>query len=292
MFYDQTGTLTGLGVRESRQVVFDGSHCNCDVEPHFDDIGRLRTSNEVATLFQDQSSSCLSFLMGDTKGRLQRMKISDDMAKRLSKNRRGSPYRPKKCRRKTDSRTSPRRGARRERGWTSHGDRDSSTATTNFTDLITVLSETEENSYSHHGRVNCITSYKSYLATGGQDKSIVLFQDEKYVDTLFGHKDEITGLSFSQDLTMLASASKDWTLWIWNLKERPVQCTSTFGHTRVTRYVVILLSLSLLHTHTQTHTYSYVTGAFHCASFTPDDMYVMTGCETGVCKMWDVRERT
>ena len=210
--------------------------------------------NSSKTILPEIRKKNLSFLMGDNKGRLHVVEISDEMTERLEKNRPGSPFRPRKSRRKLGARTSPRRGARLERGWTSHGDRDSSTARTDFSKLITVISETEDNSYSHHGRVNCIAYSDEYLATGGQDKSIVLFQGGKYVDTLFGHKDEITGLSFSRDLTMLASCSKDWTLWIWNLKERPVQCVNTFGHTRVT---------------------SYVTGAFHCVSFSPDDMYVV-----------------
>ena len=40
IFFDQTGDLTGLGKTEMKQTVFPSAHCNCDIEPHSDSVGK------------------------------------------------------------------------------------------------------------------------------------------------------------------------------------------------------------------------------------------------------------
>ena len=58
------------------------------------------------------------------------------------------------------------------------------------------------------------------IASGSVDGEIKLWQrDGTLIVTLKGHQDEIRGLSFDPDNPILASASLDSTIILWNLED-------------------------------------------------------------------------
>lgn len=70
-----------------------------------------------------------------------------------------------------------------------------------------------------------------FVATGGQDSRIVLWDAEKLVPlkTFFHHRDAVTGLAWRKGTHQLYSSSKDRTVKIWSMDERAYVDT-LFGH--------------------------------------------------------------
>lgn len=76
----------------------------------------------------------------------------------------------------------------------------------------------------HQGMIRCldISSDEKYLASGGADKNIIVWdiESEKKILTFTEHENWITALKFSPNLekTLLASGDYDGTVKIWNLQ--------------------------------------------------------------------------
>lgn len=70
-----------------------------------------------------------------------------------------------------------------------------------------------------------------FVATGGQDSRIVLWDAEKLMplQTFFHHRDAVTGLAWRKGTHQLYSSSKDRTVKIWSMDERAYVDT-LFGH--------------------------------------------------------------
>ncbi|XP_046853552.1 U3 small nucleolar RNA-interacting protein 2-like isoform X2 [Xenia sp. Carnegie-2017] len=88
----------------------------------------------------------------------------------------------------------------------------------------------------NHGHIGhvfaiAISSDGKFLASGGQDKLIRIWnpEDLTHIHTFKGHREAVTGLAFRHESNQLFSASKDRTVKIWSLDEMTFVDT-LFGH--------------------------------------------------------------
>ena len=85
-----------------------------------------------------------------------------------------------------------------------------------------------------------------YLAAGNRNRNIHLFyQGRTFATTLRGHTDEVTSIAFSQDTTMLASGSKDFTVRLWDV-DTATEIHTCKGHTDNVNYVAINHDASII----------------------------------------------
>ena len=70
----------------------------------------------------------------------------------------------------------------------------------------------------------CFSPDGRYLACGGEDKAIVVWdiEDNKTYQILEGHSMDIYSLDYSPDGAFLASGSGDKTVKIWDLSQKKV----------------------------------------------------------------------
>jgi len=70
-----------------------------------------------------------------------------------------------------------------------------------------------------------------YVATGGQDSRLVLWDAEKLTPlrTFFQHRDAVTGLAWRKGTNQLYSASKDRSVKVWSMDEQ-AYIETLFGH--------------------------------------------------------------
>lgn len=85
--------------------------------------------------------------------------------------------------------------------------------------------------HDNHILALALSSDGKYLASGGRDKVILVWDTEKNVvrDSFKGHKDSVTGLAFRLGSHDLYSGSDDRTLKLWNVDEMSYMDT-LFGH--------------------------------------------------------------
>src|SRR5262245_5210069 len=74
---------------------------------------------------------------------------------------------------------------------------------------------------THVGGVKSLSFFGHFLASGGYNKSIILWNDVlQHKSQLFGHKGYVSALLVTSDMTKLVSASADTTILIWDLKSK------------------------------------------------------------------------
>ncbi|PIK53491.1 putative U3 small nucleolar RNA-interacting protein 2-like [Apostichopus japonicus] len=92
---------------------------------------------------------------------------------------------------------------------------------------------TEDKHKGHTDHVLCmaISSNNKYLATGGKDKIIHIWNPStcELLHTFKGHKDFISGLAFRQGTSLLFSGSHDRSVKLWNVDDFAYMET-LFGH--------------------------------------------------------------
>ncbi|KAI8069023.1 quinon protein alcohol dehydrogenase-like superfamily [Gilbertella persicaria] len=94
----------------------------------------------------------------------------------------------------------------------------------------TILYDTETSRpirswFNHSARVGAITWKSNILTTGSRDQSIYhhdVRSSNAYFCKLSGHTQEICGLKWNKEGTMLASGANDNTLLVWNLHENNI----------------------------------------------------------------------
>ncbi|KAF2669553.1 WD40 repeat-like protein [Microthyrium microscopicum] len=91
----------------------------------------------------------------------------------------------------------------------------------------------KDKSLGHTAPILCIavSSSGKYLATGGADKRLVIWDAEslKPIRVFFQHRDSILGVSFRRNTNTLYTASADRTIKIWSLDEMSY-IETLFGH--------------------------------------------------------------
>ena len=118
---------------------------------------------------------------------------------------------------------------------------------------IVQLSANLDKSFSFSACVNCVRWSNSgqYLASGGDDKLVMIWQLSRYtgsstifggggktnvehwrcVSTLRGHSGDVLDLGWSPNDQYLASSSVDNTIRIWNMMSMPESVAVLKGHT-------------------------------------------------------------
>jgi ribosomal RNA-processing protein 9 len=76
-----------------------------------------------------------------------------------------------------------------------------------------------------------ISSDSQYLATGGKDKSIKIWNanTSEFVYSFEGHRDAVSGVVFQQNTHQLYSASFDRSVKVWDV-DQLVYIETLFGH--------------------------------------------------------------
>jgi WD40 repeat protein len=116
----------------------------------------------------------------------------------------------------------------------------------------------------HAGRIKVllISPYeKRLLSCSSEDVNLTLWnmQAHNEVGRLVGHDDAVVGGSISSDARLVATASRDGTLVIWDLSTQKILA-------------------SLLHPKVVV-----------CCSFACDNNTILSGCQDQICRVWDIK---
>ena len=96
-----------------------------------------------------------------------------------------------------------------------------------------VFGKDSSESKGHSDEILCmaISSDSQYLATGGKDKSIKIWNanTSEFVYSFEGHRDAVSGVVFQQNTHQLYSASFDRSVKVWDV-DQLVYIETLFGH--------------------------------------------------------------
>lgn len=137
-----------------------------------------------------------------------------------------------------------------------------------------------------------------WLATGDRDSRVNLWDAKtgRYLDTLWGHTDQVTRLAFSKDGRRLASAGGDSTARVWETQTGRLLLTLT-GHTKWINDLAFSPDGDRLITGSKDRQaklwqVAMHAGAVDAVAFAPRDGLLATGGIDGTVKVWELGSRT
>lgn len=88
----------------------------------------------------------------------------------------------------------------------------------------------------HSGSVTCVAAAETLLVSGSEDCTLVLWSDYKCVEVLSGHKQTVSCVAFTSDITKVVSGSFDQSLRVWSLCDlKEIACL--LGHSSYVKCV-------------------------------------------------------
>ncbi|KAG0715759.1 Coatomer subunit beta' [Chionoecetes opilio] len=93
--------------------------------------------------------------------------------------------------------------------------------------------------YDHKRGVNCVDFYhggdKPYLISGGDDSLVKIwdYQNKTCVQTLEGHSQNVSSVSFHPELPIILTGSEDCTVRVWHANTYRLENTLNYGLDRV-----------------------------------------------------------
>jgi WD40 repeat protein len=71
----------------------------------------------------------------------------------------------------------------------------------------------------HTRTIRSIASSHDLIATCSFDSTTVIYQNHEIIATLEGHENEVKSVAFSCDGKLLATCSRDKSVWVWEILE-------------------------------------------------------------------------